>query len=395
MTGHLRVARPDTLARALDWTAWAEIGMASRGSIPELMARAGIDMLDPRAGIPVVRRELVAGGESGEILVAEGLGLLLAERDPEGGVDPECFDVAAAGPLLGRVAALRGDVGLCLSGRLDPSREPFLDHHRIEGVPVLPGVMGLEAFAEAARVAFPEHAVLGFEDVAFLAPFKLYRDEPREFEVQALAREDAEGLRVDCRLVGRRTLRGRDEPQETEHFRARVRLGDAAAEPAREPASGEATGPSLAAEDLYRVYFHGPAYQVVERIRRDDGTFVGALAAKLPPAHAEPERPLAIAPRLIELCFQTAGAAEIAATGRMGLPSRIARVRVHGAEESGPVEARVTAEGPEGPFAARVVDAGGVVRVALEGYVTASLPQELPGALRAPLRAGLALEDPR
>ena len=34
---------------------------------------------------------------------------------------------------------------------LDPTTEPFLHDHQIEGTPVLPGVMGIEAFAEAAR----------------------------------------------------------------------------------------------------------------------------------------------------------------------------------------------------------------------------------------------------
>ncbi len=41
---HLRGAGA-TRGIAIDWTAWAEIGMASRGSIPKVMAAAGIDML--------------------------------------------------------------------------------------------------------------------------------------------------------------------------------------------------------------------------------------------------------------------------------------------------------------------------------------------------------------
>jgi len=381
------------LARTLDWTAWADIGMASRGSIPDLMARAGIDMLDPRAGIPVVRRELEAGGRSGEILVGEALGLLVSERAPEGGIDPASFDVASAGPLLERVVGLRGDSGLQLVGRLDPGSQLFLDHHRIDGVPVLPGVMGLEAFAEAARVLFPDQAVVGFEDVDFLAPFKLYRDEPREFEVLALPREREGGAVVSCSLIGRRTLRGQTEPQETLHFRARVLLAPAAGEPDREAAPQPAPKTALAAEDLYRVYFHGPAFQVIDRAWRDGETVIGRFAEQLPDAYTPAERPMVTAPRLIELCFQAAGAGEIAATGRMGLPSRIERVRLQGADESGPLEARVVSDRPEGPYDARVVDGDGFVRVVLEGYATMSLPQELPGPVREPLRIGLGLED--
>src|SRR4030095_11214825 len=64
-TAKLRVTRPAMRAIAIDWTAWADIGMASRGSIPTMMAAAGIDMLPPVAGIPIVRRELTAGAGRG------------------------------------------------------------------------------------------------------------------------------------------------------------------------------------------------------------------------------------------------------------------------------------------------------------------------------------------
>ena len=48
-----RTTRPDTRAIAIDWTAWGGIGMATRGSIPEMMARAGIEMLPPEVGSSV------------------------------------------------------------------------------------------------------------------------------------------------------------------------------------------------------------------------------------------------------------------------------------------------------------------------------------------------------
>jgi len=56
-TSNLRRTRPDTRGIAIDWTAWAGIGMATRGSIPKMMELAGIDMLPPEVGIPVIRRE--------------------------------------------------------------------------------------------------------------------------------------------------------------------------------------------------------------------------------------------------------------------------------------------------------------------------------------------------
>ena len=70
---------------------------------------------------------------------------------------------------------------------LDPATQPFLDDHRIDGTPVLPGVMGIEAFAEAACLLAPGWEVSAIEDVEFLDPFKWYRDEPRRVEVHVRA----------------------------------------------------------------------------------------------------------------------------------------------------------------------------------------------------------------
>ena len=61
--------------------------MATRGSIPKMMELAGIDMLPPEAGIPLIRRELTAGGTRGEIVIGQRLGVLLNEWDATGGLD--------------------------------------------------------------------------------------------------------------------------------------------------------------------------------------------------------------------------------------------------------------------------------------------------------------------
>ena len=60
---------------------------------------------------------------------------------------------------------------------------------------------------------------------------------------------------------------------------------------------------------------------------RDGDATVGELAADLPANHARAE-PLVAAPRLVELCFQTAGVAELATDGSLGLPRRVRRLQV-------------------------------------------------------------------
>ena len=228
----LRSTRPETLGVAIDWTAWGDIGMATRGSIPTVMAAAGIDMLPARAGVPIVRREVTLRDVGGEVVIGQRLGLLMSEDHPTGGLD---LDVLAAGgtALPWEVTSFGQYDGLVARAVLDPSAQPFLDHHRIDGTPVLPGVMGIEAFAEVALIACPGYAVLAVEDVAFLAPFKFYRDEPRTIAVQVVVTADGDDLLAHCQLVGERLLAGQETPQRSVHFTGTVRLGAQAPEAGR------------------------------------------------------------------------------------------------------------------------------------------------------------------
>jgi NAD(P)-dependent dehydrogenase (short-subunit alcohol dehydrogenase family)/acyl carrier protein len=386
-----RRTRPGTRAIAIDWTAWAGIGMATRGSIPKVMEAAGIEMLPPECGIPTVRRELTAGTGSGEVLVAGTLGTLGEERGS--GLDAEAA-LATAGPLITRVVDMGIAGGLRAEAVLDPATQPFLDHHRIDGVPVLPGVMGIEAFVELARLPLPHLAVRAVEEVSFTAPFKLYRDEPRTALLEARFEPDGDDVLARCRLVGERRLAGRPDPQVTTHFEATVRLSAAPVAPPPQPSPREAERAApITAPDIYRVYFHGPAYRVLDRAWSDDGRVVGLAAADLPEDHRPADRPFTARPRLIELCFQTAGVRQLGADGRLGLPASVDRVTVVPGPDAGTLAAVATAADGGDGFDVTVVDAEGRVHARVEGYRTVSLPDGPGDDLLAPFR--VAAGEPR
>ena len=83
----------------------------------------------------------------------------------------------------------------------------------------------------------------------------------------------------------------------------------------------------MEASDIYRVYFHGPAYQVLERAWRDGNRIVGLMAKEFAQLITiRQSKPTLVAPRLIELCFQTAGLWEMSVQGRMGLPQHVDEV---------------------------------------------------------------------
>jgi len=129
------------------------------------------------------------------------------------------------------------------------------------------------------------------------------------------------------------------------------------------------------AAQIYQIYFHGPAYQVVEKAWWDGEHMVGELAPGLPDECSPADVATIIGPRLIELCFQTAGLWEIAAEGRMGLPWQVGQLSwlrtPEGAEQS--FYALVKPDLEKKTFDAEVVDAAGNRYLRLVGYRTAEI----------------------
>ncbi|NTV63428.1 MAG: SDR family NAD(P)-dependent oxidoreductase, partial [Oscillochloris sp.] len=385
VTSSLRRTRPETRSIVIDWTAWGGIGMATRGSIPKIMAAAGIDMLPPEVGIPTIRRELTAGGTRGEILVGMQLGILTNELDPQGGVDAERVKAVLAArehPL-----AMIGTItSACLYGGIeaetteDPHTQPFLDDHRIEGTAVLPGVMGTEAFAELASLLAPGFQVAEVDHDRFASPFKFYRDQPRTLYLRANVRPQADGdliAHTELRSVLKPPKAGLPE-QITLHFSADVRLTRAPITPPEPaplwPVSAEARIFGMA--DIYSVYFHGPAYQVLDRVMIDDGRAIGVMANNRPPAIDPPDAAALIDPLLIEFCFQTAGIWQASHDGVLALPAEIESVTVFKATPppGEPQLYAVVSPVSDGVFDAQVRDEEGNVYVAMRGYHTVALP---------------------
>ncbi|HUL61341.1 MAG TPA: SDR family NAD(P)-dependent oxidoreductase [Anaeromyxobacteraceae bacterium] len=391
MSRWLRRARPETRAIAIDWTAWGGIGMATRGSIPKIMEAAGIDMLAPEVGIPTVRRELLAG-VADEIVVGGRLGVLVEDWDAAGGLDLEkTMANRHAFTMVGEVTGAPLNEGLAVETCLDPGEEPFLLDHQIQGVPVLPGVMGIEAFAQAASVLCPDRIVTGLHDVEFLLPFKFHRMNPATLYLAAAGRPGTgDTLRVDVRLSSRLQPNPGMPVQERLHFRGSV-VAERAALAGKTVAFHPPADVTVDDRAIYRVYFHGPAYRVLEGVRLDDGHAIGVMRRGLPPNAREAGAAELVAPRLVELCFQTAGIIDIAERNVLGLPARLGSLRVRRAAPPG--DSRIFAEvwrRDEGDgFDAHVVDADGNVYVELSDYRTVALPEpKTLGDLRGPVKEG-------
>jgi hypothetical protein len=257
--------------------------------------------------------------------------------------------------------------------------------------------MGMEAFAEVARLLVADHHVVAVEDVDFLTPVKFYRNEPRTLTITARIGPDGTDLVADCRLEAERLLPGSEVPQRTVHFTGSVRMSRTMPKPeGAAPVSRPGGAPVIGPSDVYRLYFHGPAYQVVAEAWREDGGAAGRLAEHLPVDHEPPRAPTLLGPRLEELCFQVAGLWEAGHEGRLALPAHVDRLTML-TEAPGPgvhgVVATARPAGGPGVFDCQVVDDTGRVLLRVDGYRTVPMPQPLAENVRAPLRDVMTTRD--
>jgi NAD(P)-dependent dehydrogenase (short-subunit alcohol dehydrogenase family)/acyl carrier protein len=426
ISSSMRAWRPETRAIAIDWTAWGQIGMASRGSVPAIMAALGIDMLPAEAGVPTIRRELTYGGTRGEIVVAGRLGAWMDEKDPTGGADVAKINTALARRqprllMVGEVKAAKLYGGLEVETLLNPNEQPFLfDHAPDAGAPWLPGVMATEALAEVATVLVPGYRVAAVENEQMLGAFKFFRMEPRSLYLGAVITPAGDDLlaHVILRSVTKPAKEGLPT-QVKEHFAADVRLrrgevsspsgvvsspsgvvsspsgvvsspsGDGSTAATGGEGGGtpplpttdfqppaEADLPITAAE-IYQSFFHGPAYQVIERAGVQGGQCVALMPHDLPPNTAPADVESLLAPRLVELCFQAAALWHVKTHNAMAFPLGFASVTAYRQPEDadggrlyGIVQ---TADGGD-TFDCQVVDEAGNLFVELKGYRTVGRP---------------------
>ena len=327
ITSSLRRTRPrDPRHRASTGRRGAGIGMATRGSIPKMMETAGIEMLPPEAGIAWIRRELTAGDQSAaRSSLAGALGRHDGRRPTTtGGVERRRpSSERADGSGRGQSA------GECWRPRrarrpLDPTAQPFLDDHRIDGTAVLPGRHGHGGLRRGGAALAPELARGRGRG----------RRLPRAGEVlpgpaadahpcSARVRRDGDDLVADCRLRGRPVLPGsRDAAADR---RTSPGACGCRPRPPRQDRTGRVVEDAAdaavdrASRRLSTCTSTDRPTRSSAESWRQDGAAVGRLAEDLPRRPRAGRRPTACSrPRLVELCFQTAGLWEAGTSGPAG-----------------------------------------------------------------------------
>ena len=344
-------ANPDEpRAVSIAWSPWADVGMATRGSLSKVFEAAGIDMIPVEMGAQCFvdealrggNRMIVVGGAFGELDDEACIRAAPQRLPPDVAqrlADPSRF------PFIGVIEDLDPYDEMTVECVLSVERFPFLADHAIDDVPYLPGVMCLEMFAECGMLLWPICGLSGFEAVEFGLPVKVLKETQLIRVHASFLEQDVNHVWVECTMeTDLVNSKGQVFGEAKQHHRAVVRLlKQGAASRMDHPILGwPSEGTPLHSPDfIYQRMFHGPRFQVHggviqafdrEGMRGCDG--IALTRAQLPENdqfEAESTgQPVFVesTPMLIEAAFQNAGLIAMEVDGLESLPVGIENIRI-------------------------------------------------------------------
>ncbi|HOX23901.1 MAG TPA: polyketide synthase dehydratase domain-containing protein, partial [Elusimicrobiales bacterium] len=233
----------------------------------------------------------------------------------------------ASQPMIEGVNELKKGKSLIAEKEFAVEKDHYLPDHSINGTPYVPGVMGIETFMEAAELFLGEKPA-GLEEVRFALPIKLLRNRPQKVRITAADSDGAAFMRIESDFVNPKGVKLGDPRL---HFSARsMAAGNKLKwETTNQPVVPQSYTPQVTKETIYKTFFHGPSFQVLDCIVAiDDKTVMAVYKRPVKPMWDEGDKELSASPLLIEAAFQACGYRDLHVAKTMTLPDAIRRVHV-------------------------------------------------------------------
>jgi NAD(P)-dependent dehydrogenase (short-subunit alcohol dehydrogenase family) len=324
---------------ALCWGPWGPTKFGAGMVTAETEAKfaeQGVRLVSAALGRKLFREELSrAAGTPVEIVCGEAL---WDTREAELGVIHHAAgdapgDGEAMGPLIGFSQEIAGSGGeRILPLRLDATRHRYLHEHVLDGKPVLPAAVALELMAEAAKIMWPGWRVVEVRDHKLFKGVELKgmdaRDSARTLQVRIAPPPygSSEGFEVAASLESE-LAPGRFIP----HYRCVLRLEQMLPAPERTEREFHDDKALSTAKAYGEWLFHGPRFQVIERIDGLSPQGAGASVRSTRPAQwladgANDQDGWVFDPGLLDAAAQMAWLWSRAYRDESALPARFGRV---------------------------------------------------------------------
>ncbi len=378
----IRENLPGVKALSINWTGWAGAGMATKENIKKIFDDAGITLIPLEQGASMVKREILYCQKESEIVVAGNLGFLDSQKQvvlhrPESDVEKiqeSLVNKKEQFPFLKAISSYQENRYMEIKRELRVDYDKYLKDHAVEGVPLFPGVMGLEAFAQAARLFCPGLDVVAMEEIHFNKALKIFKEKPVEMRIvlETLS-ESSEEKRLQARLESDFVSSTGQKLGETRtHFEGIVVMGQTYKAP-KKPLSFPKEIPDMNREKIYQILFHGPLFHVCENVYLDKNKGIMAKMNQSKEALFKDANPVwSIQPLQIELGFQAAGLYEYLNDKRFGLPYQVDKIHFYSQPGTEFKEIRAVAipENKDSSQFSVEICSGDTIHIEIEGYRT-------------------------
>ncbi|MHA2008977.1 MAG: SDR family NAD(P)-dependent oxidoreductase [Promethearchaeota archaeon] len=299
---------------SIDWTAWADIGMATQGSTLQILTQAGVVPVPAHIGVKIFSK-LILNGSKGEYIVGGELGIFEEKLNIAKSINKLKY------PMLNQITYQPNFI--YGSNTLNSEFDTYLLDHQIQQKPVFPGVLVLETFAEFYNCVFDE-PMNSISNVSFHTPLKVPINKSVEIELKYnYSNNEIALLSKTFPLV----LKGKSLIKE--HFKANLSKPMKKLRWRKELIS-EPLIPLLDKSEIYELFFHGSKFQVLkEIIQLENGKIISVVDIPTINLTKNSEGDnFQLDPLAIESIFQTAALFDVIINDHLSLPSKIATLEI-------------------------------------------------------------------
>ena len=219
-------------------------------------------------------------------------------------------------PMVGKITQKNDDSVTC-KRTLSLESDCYLDDHRFNNTPFLPGVFGLELFAELGKILFPNKTIQRFEDVHFLSAIRLKENNPFTIKTALISKED----HVDVEITSTNIDPSGSNSKSKIHFKAKIVFGEQERESQAIPVLKKM--PLLTREFIYQILPHGPSLHVLEELNTIENEMIAIGRSPKKQLFGWKVKELLVDPFHLEAAFQAIGLMDFILKGKVGLPSKI------------------------------------------------------------------------
>ncbi|YCK39903.1 type I polyketide synthase [Actinomadura sp. ATCC 39365] len=229
----------------IEWSVWSGTGMGARLGAVDMLTRQGVAPIPVPEGVAAFMDLLAENDLPFDVMVCG--------RHPRGQTLVYEREAVPTWRFLQRPLIHHPGVELITEADLSMPEDLYLDDHVLDGVALLPAVVGMEAMAQAAAAVAGRTDAPAFEHIRFSWPVTVPTDGVCTVRLAALSHDDGQ-IEV--------VLRAAETGYAVDHFSAVCRFADRS--PVRTLVTGK--GPGDAVHDYYgTLFFHGSRFH---RLRR-------------------------------------------------------------------------------------------------------------------------------